>query len=71
MTIDVPRARNSTQQDISDIDQKNVSPYVKRLTTRQFPETLMDIYVFDASESFISNVTDKLLPQSRNGRSVF
>ena len=33
------------------------------MTTRQISETLMDIYGFEASEGFISDVTDKLLPQ--------
>ncbi len=31
--------------------------------SRQTSDTLMDIYGFDASEGFISDVTDKLLPQ--------
>lgn len=33
------------------------------MTTRQISDTLMDIYGFEASEGFISDVTDKLLPQ--------
>ena len=33
------------------------------MTTRQISETLMDIYGFEASEGFISDVTDKLLSQ--------
>ena len=37
--------------------------YAKGMTTRQISETLMDIYGFEASEGFISDVTDKLLPQ--------
>lgn len=72
MTIDVPQDRKSTfepqvvkkrQKDISDIDQKIISMYAKGMTTRQISETLMDIYGFEASEGFISDVTDKLLPQ--------
>ena len=72
MTIDVPQDRNSTfapqvvkkrQKDISNIDQKIISMYAKGMTTRQISETLMDIYGFEASEGFISDVTDKLLPQ--------
>ena len=67
MTIDVPQDRNSTfelqivkkrQKDISDIDQKIISMYAKGMTTRRISETLMDIYGFEASESFISDVTD-------------
>ena len=72
MTIDVPQDRNSTfepqvvkkrQKDISGIDQKIISMYAKGMTTRQISDTLMDIYGFEASEGFISDVTDKLLPQ--------
>ena len=37
--------------------------YPKGMTTRQISETIEDIYGFKTSESFISNVTDKLLPQ--------
>ena len=71
MRIDVPQDRKSTfepkvlkkrQKDISDIDQKIISMYVKGMTTRQISDTLMDIYGFEASERFISDVTDKILP---------
>ncbi len=33
------------------------------MTTRQISETIEDLYGFEASEGFISDVTDKLLPQ--------
>ena len=33
------------------------------MTTRQISDTLYDIYGFEASEGFISDVTDKVLPQ--------
>ena len=72
MEIDVPQDRKSTfdpkivkkrQKDISDIDQKIISMYAKGMTTRQISETMMDIYGFEASEGFISDVTDKILPR--------
>lgn len=72
MDIDVPQDRKSTfepqvvkkrQKDISDIDQKIISMYVKGMTTRQISETIEDIYGFETSEGFISDVTDKILPQ--------
>lgn len=72
MEIQVPQDRKSTfepqvvkkrQQDISDIDKKIISMYAKGMTTRQISDTLMDIYGFEASEGFISDVTDKILPQ--------
>ena len=37
--------------------------YAKEMTTRQIYETLEEIYGFEASEGFISDVTDKILPQ--------
>ena len=72
LRIDVPQDRKSTfepkvvkkrQKDISDIDKKIISMYAKGMTTRQISDTLMDIYGFEASESFISDITDKILPQ--------
>lgn len=48
---------------ISDIDQKIISMYAKGMTTRQISETIEDIYGFETSEGFISDVTDKILPQ--------
>ena len=72
MDIDVPQDRKSTfepqivkkrQKDISDIDQKIISMYAKGMTTRQISETNEDIYGFETSEGFISDVTDKILPQ--------
>ena len=72
MDIDVPQDRKSTfepqivkkrQKDISDIDQKIISMYAKGMTTRQISQTIEDIYGFETSEGFISDVTDKILPQ--------
>ena len=72
MDIDVPQDLKSTfepqivkkrQKDISDIDQKIISMYAKGMTTRQISETIEDIYGFETSEGFISDVTDKILPQ--------
>ena len=72
MEIEVPQDRKSTfepqvvkkhQKDISDIDQKIISMYAKDMTTRQISDTLEDIYGFEASEGFISDVTDKIMPQ--------
>ena len=37
--------------------------YAKGMPTRQISETLEDIYGFEASEGFISDMTDKVLPQ--------
>jgi transposase-like protein len=70
--IEVPQDRESSfepqvvkkrQKDISDIDQKIIAMYAKGMTTRQISETINDIYGFEASEGFISDVTDKILPK--------
>ena len=68
--VEVPQDRNSTfepqivkkrQKDISEIDQKIINMYARGLTTRQISEQIEDIYGFECSESFISNVIDKIL----------
>ena len=66
--LEVPQDRKSTfkpqvvkkgQKDISDIDHKIISMYAKGMTTRQISDTIEDIYGFDVSEGFISDVTDR------------
>ena len=37
--------------------------YAKGMTTRRISETIEDIYGFETSEGFISDVTDNILPQ--------
>lgn len=68
--IDVPQDRKSTfepqivekrQKDISDIDSKIISMYARGLTTRQISEQIEEIYGFECSEGFMSDVTDKIL----------
>lgn len=70
--IDVPQDRDSSfepqivkkrQKDISEIDQKIISMYARGLTTRQISEQIEEIYGFECSEGFISNVTDKILQE--------
>lgn len=41
------------------------------MTTRQISETIKDIYSFETSEDFISEVTDKILPQIENWQNRF
>lgn len=77
-SIDVPQDRDSTfepqvvkkrQKDISDTDSKIISMYAKGMTTRQISATIQDIYGFDVSEGFISDVTDKIIPEIQNWQS--
>ena len=70
--VEVPQDRNSTfepqivpkrKKDISTIDRKIISMYARGLSTRQISDTIEEIYGFEVSDSFISDVTDKILPQ--------
>lgn len=70
--LNVPQDRNSSfepkivkkhQKDISEIDQKIISMYARGLTTRQISDQIEEIYGFECSESFISDVTDKILQE--------
>ena len=63
-----PKTVKKRQKDISDIDQNIISMYVKGMTTRQISETIEDIYGFETSESFISDVTDKSFLRLMIGR---
>lgn len=69
--VEVPQDRESSfspqivqkrQKDISQIDEKIIAMYAKGLTTRQISDQIQDIYGFEVSEGFVSDVTDKLLP---------
>ena len=71
-SVEVPQDRNSTfepqivpkrKKDISSIDRKIISMYARGLSTRQISDTIEEIYGFEVSDSFISDVTDKILPQ--------
>ena len=72
MSVNVPKDRNGTfepqvvknrQKDISSIDVTIIGMYARGLTTRQISDQIEDIYGFECSESFISNVTDKILTE--------
>lgn len=68
--VDVPQDRESSfdpvivkkrQKDISAIDEKIISMYARGLTTRQISAQIEEIYGFEVSEGFVSDVTDKIL----------
>ena len=72
LSIEVPQDRESTfqpqvvqkrQKDISEIESKIIAMYGKGFTTNQISETVQDIYGFDVSDGFISDVTDRILPR--------
>ena len=63
-----PQVVKKRQKDISDIVQKLISMYAKGMTTRHISETIEDIYGFETSEGFISDVTDKIFPRLKTGK---
>lgn len=57
----VPHVVKNRQKDIFGKDDKIISMYARALTTRQISEQIVEIYGIECSESFISDVTDKIL----------
>ncbi|WP_394700968.1 transposase [uncultured Ilyobacter sp.] len=51
------------QKDISHIENQIISMYARGLTTRQISDQIEEIYGFEVSESFVSNITNKILPE--------
>ena len=58
-----PQVIKKSQKDISDIAHKIISMYAKGMITRQISDTIEDMYSFDVSEGFISDVIGKILVQ--------
>jgi len=72
LNIDVPQDRDSSfepkiigkrKKDIHGVEDKIIAMYARGLSTRQISEQIEDIYGFDVSEGFVSDITDRLLPQ--------
>lgn len=71
LDIKVPQDRNSEysptiipkgEKDISHIDEKIINLYARGISTREISEIIEDIYGFEVDDSFVSRVTDKMLP---------
>ncbi len=70
--IDVPQDRNGDfepqivqkrKKDLSAIEEKIIAMSAKGMTTRQISDIVEDIYEFEVSESMVTAVTNKILPQ--------
>ena len=70
--IDVPQDRDGDfepqivqkrQKDISAIEKEIIAMSAKGMTTRQISDIIEDIYGFEVSESMVTAVTNKILPQ--------
>ena len=58
-----PKVVKKRQKDISAIDSKIIAMYAKGFSTRQISEQIEDLYGFEVSDGFVSDVTDKILPE--------
>lgn len=76
--ISVPQDRNSTfdsyivpkrQKNISEIDQKIINMYGRGMSVNDISETIEEIYGFTVDESFVTRVTDKILPLAEEWKS--
>ena len=74
MEIEVPQDRRSTlepkvvkkrQKDNPEIVQKIISMYAKGRTTADIGDHIRDIYGMEVSESTVSRITDKVLPEAK------
>ena len=70
--IAVPRDRNSTfepqiiekrQNRSEEIEEKIINMYAKGMTQRDIEETIRDIYGAEVSQSLVSRITDRVLPE--------
>jgi transposase-like protein len=50
-------------KDISAIEQKIISMYARGMSTRQISDQIEEIYGFEVSESMVTGITNKLLPE--------
>ena len=78
MEINVPRDRESSfepvivgkrQRDVTGIEEQIIALYARGLSTRDIEEHLRELYGIGVSATFISDVTDKILPLVREWQS--
>ncbi|MGX9340235.1 transposase [Mycoplasma sp. 2261] len=69
--LQIPRDRNSEfkptivpkyQYDISKIESQIIGLYSKRISTRYISQTLKEMYGVEVNATFVSRVTDKIIP---------
>ncbi|VWL84926.1 IS256 family transposase [Oceanivirga miroungae] len=69
--VEVPQDRNSTfepvivpkrKKDISRVEDLIIKLYARGNSTRDISETIEEMYGFDVDDTFVSRVTDKILP---------
>lgn len=57
-----PQAVRKYQTSSNEIEDKIVTLYARGITTRDIEQTLKELYGIDVSHTFVSEVTDKILP---------
>ena len=76
--VDIPRDRAGEfepkiipkyQRDISGIEEKVISLYARGMTTRDIHDQLQDLYGIELSADMVSKITDKILPEVKEGQS--
>ncbi len=60
-----PQVVKKGQKDISGLEEKIISMYAMGLSTRNIQDQIKELYSFDVSCKFISNVTDSVLEKAR------
>ena len=76
--IDVPRDCNGEFEQNSSlnteryfgIEEKVISLYARGMSTRDIHDQLQDLYGIELSAEMVSKITDKILPQVKNGSPV-
>ena len=72
--FETPRDRNGefepqivpkNKRDISGIEEKIISLYGRRLSTREINEQIQDLYGIEVSSTMVSNITNQILPEIR------
>ena len=76
--LDIPRDRNGEYEpeivpkyclDISGIEEKVISLYVRGMTTRDMGAELQELYGIDVSAEKVSKITDRILPEIKEWKS--
>ena len=64
-----PQAVRKYQTASNEIEEKIITMYARGITTRDIAQTLVDIYGIDVSATFISDVTNKVIPHIKEWQS--
>jgi putative transposase len=51
-------------RDISGLEKKIISMYVKRMTTREIQAHIKDLYNYDISPDTVNSITDKVIERA-------